>query len=103
MTKFVIYQTGDYKDWLEEQTLKSQRQIHSRILKIEEEGHFGHHKYLGGSGIWELKFNDGRRIYYALVPPAKVILLLGGDKNGQDKDIQKAAKSFRKINEIRSR
>ncbi len=102
MTKYVLYETSDYKDWFETQSLKSQRQIQSRILNIEFEGHFGNHKYLE-NGIWELKFNDGRRIYYAVIPPAQAILLLGGNKNGQDKDIKKATKTFAKIKELRSR
>jgi putative component of toxin-antitoxin plasmid stabilization module len=55
----------DYKDWLEKQTQKSRRQVHSRILKIKEDGHFGHRKHLDGD-VWELKFSDGRRIYYAV-------------------------------------
>lgn len=63
---------------------------------IEEEGHFGHHKFLRNE-LWELKFNDGRRIYYTYVPESKVILLLGGNKNGQSKDIQKATKILGQI------
>jgi len=97
MSKYAIYETEDYREWLATQTLKSQRQILSRILKIEYEGHFGHHKFLNQSDLWELKFNDGRRIYYTIVPETKVILLLGGNKNGQDKDIQKAAKILKQI------
>lgn len=103
MTKYNVYETEEYKEWLESETLKSQRQIHSRVLKIEEEGHFGHHKYLQGPGVWELKFNDGRRIYYAPVPESNLILLLGGNKNGQDKDIKKATKIFSKIVENQSK
>ncbi len=44
--------------------------------------------------IWELKFNDGRRIYYAYIPEKNILLLLGGNKNGQEKDINKAKKLF---------
>jgi putative addiction module killer protein len=95
MTKYVVYETEDYRNWLKELTQKSLRQVHSRILKIKEDGHFGHHKHLSGD-VWELKFNDGRRIYYAIDIPT-VILLLGGNKNGQDKDIKKAAAILRKI------
>ena len=69
MTKITVYETEEYKEWLNVETFKSKRQIYGRILKIEEEGHFGHHKYLRGSKIGELKFNDGRRIYYALSLP----------------------------------
>lgn len=98
MIKYFIYQTEAYKEWLDTQSLKSKRQILDRVLKIEEEGHFGHHKYLTGTGIWELKFNDGRRIYYGCISKeSKIILILGGNKNGQEKDIKKAAAIFRKI------
>jgi len=99
MARFNIYETEEYREWLRNETLKSQRQIQSRILKIEDEGYFGHHKYLESASVWELKFNDGRRIYYALVPETNVILLLGGNKNGQDKDIKKASKILGKIRE----
>lgn len=80
------------------QTLKSQRQILDRLLKIEENSHFGHHKYLE-KDVWGLKFNDGRRVYYGFIRKLNIILLLGGNKNGQDKDIKKAAKIFREIAE----
>ncbi len=98
MKRFALYETEEYKQWLKTQTLKSQRQILCRLLKIEEESHFGHHKYLEDE-VWELKFNDGRRVYYGFIKKINVILLLGGNKNGQDKDIKKAAKIFRKIAE----
>lgn len=98
MRRFAFYETEEYKEWLKTQTLKSQRQILDRLLKIEEESHFGHHKYLE-EDVWELKFNDGKRIYYGFVRKFNIILLLGGNKNGQDKDIKKATKIFRKITE----
>lgn len=96
MTKYSIYKTENYNNWIKTQPLKSQRQIFERLLKIEESGHFGHIRNLGK--ISELKFADGRRIYYAIVPKTIVILLLGGNKNGQDKDIKKATKIFSQIN-----
>ena len=99
MTKYSAYETDEYTEWLDTQTLKSKRQIQDRVLKIEHEGYFGHHKYLESEDLWELKFNDGRRIYYVIVPETKVILLLGGNKNGQDKDIKKASNILRKLGE----
>ncbi len=101
MTGFVVYETEEYGEWVKSQTLKSRQQIQARILKIEEEGHFGHNKFLGDREIWELKFNDGRRIYYAHIPELKIILLLGGNKNGQDKDIKKAASILKKLGKAR--
>lgn len=95
--KYAIYQTDEYSKWLSGQTIKSRHQIQSRVLKIEDDGYFGHHKYLERDDVWELKFNDGRRIYYVIVPETKIILLLGGNKNGQDKDIKKASSILKKI------
>lgn len=95
--QYIIYETEEYSDWLKTQTLKSRRQILNRISKIENEGYFGHTKEV--EDIWELKFNDGRRVYYVILSDSKVILLLGGNKNGQDKDIKKASSILRKISE----
>lgn len=97
--QYTTYETEDCSDWLAKETLKSRRQIQDRISKIEGEGYFGHHKYLEDEDLWELKFNDGRRIYYVIVDETKVILLLGGNKNGQNKDIKKASNVLRKISE----
>ena len=96
--KYIVYETEEYKDWLDHEKLKSQRQVQNRILNIEEEGYFGFCKNLN-KAIWELKFNDGRRVYYAHIPKSSIILLLGGNKNGQDKDIKKASKIFKSIKE----
>lgn len=93
------YETEEYSEWLSTQSLKSRMQIHDRISKIEDEGYFGNHKYLADEDIWELKFNDGRRIYYVVIEDMDVILLLGGNKNGQTKDIKKASSILRKISD----
>lgn len=96
---YTIYETEEYTNWLSSQTLKSKRQIQDRILKIEHDGYFGNKKHLESEDLWELKFNDGRRIYFVTLKETNVILLLGGNKNGQDKDIKKASNILRKISE----
>lgn len=40
--------------------------------------------------VWELHWKDGRCLYYAYVPGNRILLLLGGSKNGQSKDVTKA-------------
>ena len=49
--------------------------------------------------LFEIKFNNGNRIYYTekMINGKAVILILGGNKNGQDKDIKKAQKIAEKI------
>ncbi len=93
MPRYRIYKNTEYSEWFNTQTFKSQQQILKRLEKIENHGHFGHINDdldEDGDGLAELKFNDGRRIYYVILPVDNVILLLGGNKNGQDKDIKKA-------------
>jgi len=92
MNQYTLYETDEYLEWLDTQTLKSRKQIQSRMLKIEDESYFGNHKYLESADLWELKFNDGRRIYYVIVPES-----LGGNKNGQSKDIKQASNILRKL------
>jgi putative addiction module killer protein len=62
-----------------------------RLEKIENHGHFGTIKDLDGD-LWEIKWQSGRRIYYAYFAKQNILLLLGGNKNGQDKDIRHARK-----------
>ena len=92
---YTIYNALEYDEWLDEQPAKSQVQVRSRISHIQDDGHFGDHKELD-DGIWELKWKNGRRVYYTLIPEKRVLLLLGGNKNGQDKDIRQAKSIFNK-------
>jgi putative addiction module killer protein len=91
MNVYTILNTPEYDEWLAEQTAKTQTQILLRLSHIQDDGHFGEHKNLSDN-VWELKWKNGRRIYYAYIPEMKILLLLGGNKNGQDKDIRKAKK-----------
>jgi putative addiction module killer protein len=69
-----------------------------RLDKIKQESHFGHIRDLGDNSV-ELKFNDGRHIYYTIIPVNNIILLLGGNKSGQNSDINKAKNSINKAKE----
>lgn len=100
--KFAIYFLKKYEEWLQTQTEKSKLQIEKRLDMIKQEGHFGHIRDLGDR-LFELKFSDGRRIYYTIIPVNNVILLLGGCKNGQDSDIRKAKNSIQKAKENANR
>jgi putative addiction module killer protein len=93
--EYIVYNTLEYDKWLNNQPAKSQLQILERISHIEKEGHFGDHKQVKDD-VWELKWKNGRRVYYAYIPEQKILLLLGGNKNGQNKDIRQAEKIFQK-------
>ena len=65
--------TEEFHEWLNNETPRSRYQIDARLAKIRLDGYFGNNKSVSHDEkgmlkdeIWELKFNDGRRIYYAL-------------------------------------
>ncbi len=96
-----------FDEWLDTQPARSKVQIHKRLSKIEQHGHFGDHKSVSGyetghlkNVVWELRWNDGRRVYYAYIPEKRILLLLGGNKNGQDKDVTQAKGIFIKATTI---
>lgn len=96
--KYAIYPHQKYDEWFETQTEKSKLQIEKRLDRIRKDGHFGHIRDLEDD-LFELKFHDGRRIYYVIIPVNNVILLLGGGKNGQNSDICKAKNIIEKAKE----
>lgn len=68
--------------------------IDNRLERLRV-GNFGDFRSLG-SGLFELRlhFGPGYRIYYGRVGDEIVILLAGGDKSSQVRDIQKAKQSW---------
>ena len=99
--RYTILTTAEFGEWYGSQPLKDRAQIEDRLLNIQLAGYFGLHKCVDEDRIiWELKWTGGRRIYYAYIPPQKILLLLGGNKNGQDKDIKKAKKVYVKTVEV---
>jgi putative addiction module killer protein len=69
------------------------------LTRIEQEGHFGIvNRFMG---ITELKWSSGLRVYTAEIKPA-IFVLLGGNKNGQEKDIKRAKKILDQIVSSRS-
>lgn len=77
---------------------KAKAKILFRLQKIEKDGHFGDYKPVG-DGINELKINfaKGYRIYYKEKNRRIILLLVGGDKSTQEKDIKKAKGIWKKI------
>ncbi len=90
-----LHKAPEYNSWLSTQTDKEQAQIVERLSKIELYGYFGDHRPVSDY-IWELRWPNGRRLYFAHVKELNILLLLGGNKNGQDKDISKAKNILKK-------
>ena len=96
-----VLRAKDYDDWFNKQTKKEQTQIRSRIARIAKDGHFGIVRKLDDS-LAELKWLNGRRIYFTTSYDDNgnlILLLLGGNKNTQAKDIKKAKSVIKKFSE----
>jgi len=92
-----VLRTPEFDAWFEDQHERLRVQIAIRIEKIQSHEYFGDHKSVSDyetgalkNVVWELRWKDGKRLYYAYIPERRVLLLLGGNKNGQDKDVSKA-------------
>lgn len=62
---------------------------------VADTGNLGSHDFCR-DGVWELKIDvgPGYRVYYAEVKKTIVLLLCGGAKRTQDRDITQAVKSW---------
>ncbi len=85
--------------WLGELSASIKRNILNRIGRLRL-GNFGDAKSLG-DGVYELRIDTGPgyRLYYALDGKTIVLLLSGGDKSTQDKDIKQAKKYWNEYQE----
>jgi putative addiction module killer protein len=73
--------------------------ITARITRLQS-GNFGDCKFLQ-EGVWELRIDTGPgyRIYYAKAGSDSVLLLCGGDKRKQSKDIKRAIQYWKDYQE----
>jgi len=76
--------------WLDELDSVARARIQARIFRFEA-GNLGDVEPVGG-GVIEAKFNFGAgyRVYFGLAAGHLVLLLLGGNKKTQKRDIEQA-------------
>lgn len=89
---YFIEKTTEFDKWLKKlKDLRVKAKILFRIQKLEKDEHFGDCEPVG-DGIRELKINyaKGYRIYFKEKDGKVIVLLIGGDKSTQQKDIEKA-------------
>ena len=95
--KFAIKKSEEFLLWHKQQIDIIQVAIANRLARIDLQGHFGDHKKLiAEEPIFELRWTNGLRLYYAYLPEKNIIVLLGGTKHGQDKDIKKSCRILRR-------
>ena len=89
---YFIEKTPEFDKWLMKlRDLRAKAKILIRIQKLEQDEHFGDCEPVG-DGIKELKINyaKGYRVYFKEKDEKIIVLLIGGDKSGQQSDIEKA-------------
>ena len=93
-----IRQTEAYFHWFDSlRDRQAQARINARIRRLSL-GNFGDVKPIG-EGVSELRidFGPGYRVYFVQRGQTLVVLLAGGDKRTQDRDIKKALKLAREL------
>jgi putative addiction module killer protein len=96
---YSIEKTVEFDQWLRKlKDLRAKAKILFRIQKIETDEHFGDCEPVG-DGIRELKINyaKGYRVYFKESDGKIIILLIGGDKSTQQKDIERAKEIYKRI------
>ena len=86
-----VIQTGAFRRWINRlrDTVTLER-IQARLIAAAD-GHLGDAAPLGG-GLWEMRihYGPGYRLYFIRQGAAVVVLLCGGDKDSQRRDIARA-------------
>jgi len=95
---FDVRTSEPFKKWLKRlKDLKGRMAITRRLERLEH-GHLGDVKPID-SEITEMRFaiGPGYRVYFARSGARIVILLVGGDKSTQTRDIEKAKNLWKEI------
>jgi putative addiction module killer protein len=88
------YVTSDghrpYGEWLNTLPIPAQARVAARVARFEA-GNLGDCKPVGG-GVWEARFlfGPGYRLYFGKHQRQILLLLLGGTKASQSRDIRRA-------------
>lgn len=99
MIELQIYTTSTgkapYEEWFSSLDRQTRLRITSRLGRIQA-GNFGDAKAVG-EGVSELRldFGPGYRVYFGRKGTTLVVLLGGGDKSTQARDIAKAQEHWR--------
>ena len=89
-----------FTEWFDSiRDTRAQTRIEARLILLEQ-GNFGDYRSVG-NGVFELRIHVGAgyRVYFAEVDNTIVLLLCGGDKSSQTRDIARAKTYWREYKE----
>jgi len=88
-----LNKTDEFQEWFNSlRDVRVKQRIVSRLIAVEN-GHFGDTKPIS-NGVFEMRihYGAGYQIYYTRRGDTLYLLLVGGDKSTQQRDIKKAIK-----------
>jgi putative addiction module killer protein len=95
---FTVRQTQEFQDWHDNlKDLKAQLRIVAR-LRLAEAGNLGDWKPVGNEvSEMRIALGPGYRLYFTKRQNILVIMLAGGDKSTQARDIKRAQKILQQL------
>jgi putative addiction module killer protein len=95
---FTVRLTQEFQDWLDAlKDLRAQVRIVAR-LRMAEAGNLGDWKSVGGD-VSEMRvdFGPGYRLYFTRRGSILIVMLAGGDKSSQARDIKRAQRILKQL------
>ena len=95
---FIVRQTQEFQEWLDRlRDLRTQVRIAAR-LRLAEAGNLGDWKPVGGE-VSEMRVDvgPGYRLYFTRKGSILIVMLAGGDKSTQARDIKRAQRILQQL------
>lgn len=86
---FELSSTDEFTVWLEQVDREVRKRVLVRLARAEM-GNLGDHKLFGPIGEMRIDFGPGYRVYFTKREQRIIVLLCGGDKKTQRRDIARA-------------
>ena len=95
---YEVQQTDVFSGWLAALRDSRGRAKIARRADRMRRGNFGDHKSVG-DGVFEMRIDEGPgyRVYYVERGGVRVVLLCGGDKDDQQRDIKRAKELAKEV------
>lgn len=92
-----VRQTAAFADWLDGLGDKrAAAKVAQRIVRVQA-GLMGDVKFFDGIGELRIDFGPGYRVYFVKRGNTVIILLCGGDKSSQPRDIKQAMEMAKEV------
>ena len=98
MQALTVQQTAEFVDWLDElKDKRAQLRIAAR-LRLAEAGSLGNWNSIDGA-LSEMKIDvgPGYRLYFTRKASVLIVMLAGGDKSSQTRDITRAKRILKEL------